>query len=212
MVALITDNFKELSQKQVDQFKALQPLYTEWNAKINLISRKDIEALYLKHILHSLAIAKFIQFESGTRVLDIGTGGGFPGIPLAIMFPEVKFTLVDSIAKKIKVAEDIAQQLKLTNTEFAIGRVEHIGESFDFITARAVAPVSELYQWTHQYLGSNHNNSKLNGYLLLKGGDLTSEIAEFKKAHKKWQVEEITLNQWFNNEFFDTKKLLYIYR
>lgn len=209
---IIEKYFPNLSAKQLAQFGALKALYEEWNAQINVISRKDIESLYEKHILHSLAIAKFISFESGSRVLDIGTGGGFPGIPLAIMFPESTFTMVDSIAKKIKVAEGISEAIKLENTDFAIGRVEQLNESFHFITARAVAPTEQLYKWTQQYVEAKEEfNSKINGYIFLKGGDLREEYKALKQINKKLVVEEIPLSSYFEEEFFITKKLVYIF-
>lgn len=187
-------------------------LYADWNTKINVVSRKDIESLYLKHVLHSLAIARFTIFEPNTKILDLGTGGGFPGIPLAIMFPQCKFTLIDSIAKKIKVAESIAQAAQIKNIDFAIGRAENLKEKFDFITARAVAPINELFKWSAGCLELNKQfNSKINGFLLLKGGDLTNEIKEFKSLHKKWHVQEISLTKYFDEEYFETKKLLYLY-
>lgn len=212
MVSIIQKYFPDLTTQQMQQFDALEALYKDWNAKINVISRKDIDALYTNHVLHSLAIAKFISFEPTTKVLDIGTGGGFPGIPLAIMFPQCQFTLVDSIAKKIKVAEGVAQGIGLTNVDFAIGRVEHINQKFDFITARAVAPLNELFKWTANSLENNKQfNAKINGYLLLKGGDLSEEINEFKLAHKKWRVRQLPLTDFFEEAFFETKKLLYVY-
>lgn len=212
MVSIIQKYFPDLTPHQLQQFEALEALYKDWNAKINVISRKDIDALYTNHVLHSLAIAKFIQFEPTTKVLDIGTGGGFPGIPLAILFPQCQFTLVDSIAKKIKVAEGVAQGIGLTNVDFAIGRVEHINQKFDFITARAVAPLNDLFKWTANSLENNKQfNTKINGYLLLKGGDLTEEINAFKLAHKKWRVKQMLLTDFFEEAFFETKKLLYVY-
>jgi len=212
MVEVIYKYFPDLTAAQKKQFELLYAVYAEWNIKINVISRKDFESLYLKHVLHSLAIAKFISFEPNTRVLDIGTGGGFPGIPLAIMFNNVQFTMVDSIAKKIKVAEEVALAIGLTNTDFAIGRVENINQKFDFITARAVAPINDLFKWTANYLEHNKQfNNKMNGYLLLKGGDLHKEINEFKTLHKKWHVQQVLLNKYFEEEYFETKKLLYIY-
>lgn len=212
MVSIIKKYFPDLTATQMQQFDALEPLYKDWNAKINVISRKDIDALYTNHVLHSLAIAKFISFKPTTKVLDIGTGGGFPGIPLAIMFPHCRFTLVDSIAKKIKVAEGVAKSIQLTNVDFAIGRVEHINQKFDFITARAVAPLNELFKWTANSLEHNKQfNDKINGYLLLKGGDLSEEINEFKLAHKKWRVRQLHLSDFFEEAFFETKKLLYVY-
>lgn len=209
---IITKYFPQLTETQNKQFAALKGLYEEWNAQINVISRKDIESLYEKHILHSLAIAKFIQFKPGTRVLDIGTGGGFPGIPLAIMFPETTFTMVDSIAKKIKVAEGISNAIGLENTDFAIGRVEQLKENFHFITARAVAPTEQLYKWTQQYVDAKEEfNSKINGYIFLKGGDLSEEFKALKQINKKLVIEEVSLTQYFEEEFFETKKLVYIF-
>ncbi len=209
---IITKYFPQLTGTQNKQFAALKGLYEEWNAQINVISRKDIESLYEKHILHSLAIAKFIQFKPGTRVLDIGTGGGFPGIPLAIMFPETTFTMVDSIAKKIKVAEGISNAIGLENTDFAIGRVEQLKENFHFITARAVAPTEQLYKWTQQYVDAKEEfNSKINGYIFLKGGDLREEFKALKQINKKLVIEEVSLTQYFEEEFFETKKLVYIF-
>ncbi|MDZ4667896.1 MAG: 16S rRNA (guanine(527)-N(7))-methyltransferase RsmG [bacterium] len=209
---ILTKYFPHLTAKQIEQFGALKGLYEEWNAQINVISRKDIDSLYEKHVLHSLAIAKFIAFKPQTRVLDIGTGGGFPGIPLAIMFPDASFTMVDSIAKKIKVAEGVSEAIGLLNTDFAIGRVEQLKEPFHFITARAVAPADQLYKWTQQYVDSKEEfNSKINGYIFLKGGDLKEEYKALKQINKKLVVEEIALSSYFEEEFFDTKKLVYIF-
>lgn len=203
--------FPNLTEQQQKQYAACFELYKEWNEKINVISRKDIDSLFEKHILHSLAIAKFIAFRPETQVLDIGTGGGFPGIPLSIFFPEVSFTLCDSIAKKITVAETISESLGLQNTDFVIGRVEQLKEQFDFIVSRAVAPCEQLYRWTQSYITEQNNNPKFNGYLLLKGGDLREEIKALKQVNKKLIIEEFPLNKWFEEEFFETKKLVYIY-
>lgn len=203
--------FPDLSEKQQLQFQTAFDLYKEWNEKINVVSRKDIDSLFEKHILHSLAIAKFIQFRPDTHVLDIGTGGGFPGIPLSIFFPETNFTLCDSIAKKITVAETISETIGLGNTDFVIGRVEQLKEQFDFIVSRAVAPCEQLYRWTQGYVKEDNNNPKFNGYLLLKGGDLKEEIKTLRQVNKKLIVEETDLSKWFDEPFFDTKKLLYIY-
>jgi 16S rRNA (guanine527-N7)-methyltransferase len=209
---IIKKYFPDLSPIQEKQFEALKELYADWNSKINVISRKDIDSLYEKHVLHSLAIAKFIQFKPGTQVLDIGTGGGFPGVPLAIFFPESTFTMVDSIAKKIKVAEGVAEAIGLTNTDFAIGRVEQLKESFHFITARAVAPADQLYRWTQHYLDAEEEfNSKINGYIFLKGGDLKEEYKALKQINKKLVVEEVNLSNYFEEEFFETKKLIYVF-
>lgn len=211
---LILKYFPNLTDTQRAHFAALYELYKEANEKVNVISRKDIDHLYEKHILHSLAIARFIDFTPGSRVLDLGTGGGFPGIPLAIMFPEVNFTLCDSISKKIVVAESISESLELRNTDFVVGRVEQLKEKFDFVVSRAVAQMEQLYRWTQMggYLYDEERNTKLNGYLLLKGGDLTEETKTLKKLNKKLLVDEYPLTDFFEEEFFDTKKLVYIYR
>ncbi len=203
--------FPLLSNEQIQQFELLQDLYAEWNEKINVISRKDTENLYERHVLHSLAIAKFINFKPGTRVLDIGTGGGFPGIPLAILFPEANFVLCDSIAKKIHVAENISEIIGLRNTDFVVGRVEQLKEKFDFIVSRAVAPMDQLYKWTNKLLRVHCINEKYNGYLLLKGGDLAAEAKSLHQLNKKLIIEENELKKWFIEDFFDTKKLIYIY-
>jgi 16S rRNA (guanine527-N7)-methyltransferase len=211
-IEIITKYFSQLTEKQIEQFTTLYTLYADWNSKINVVSRKDFESLYEKHVLHSLAIAKYIQFEKGTKVLDIGTGGGFPGIPLAILFPEVEFTLCDSIGKKIKVAEEVSKGLGLTNTDFVVGRVENLKEEFHFILSRAVAPMETLYRWTQYYIAEECFNSKLNGYLLLKGGDLKEEIKEIKRLNAKLNVQTSDLNTFFDEPFFETKQLVYIFK
>lgn len=209
---IITKYFPNLTEHQNQQFKLLYDLYADWNSKINVVSRKDIESLYEKHVLHSLAIAKYIQFEKGTKILDIGTGGGFPGIPLAILFPDTEFTLCDSVAKKIKVAEEISKGIGLTNTDFVVGRVENLKEEFHFILSRAVAPMETLYRWTQDYIAEDCFNSKLNGYLLLKGGDLKEEIKDLKRLNAKLHVQTADLNTFFEGEFFETKQLVYIFK
>lgn len=209
---IIPKYFPNLTEIQTNQFKQLYELYADWNSKINVVSRKDIESLYEKHVLHSLAIAKYIQFENGTKVLDIGTGGGFPGIPLAILFPNTEFTLCDSIAKKIKVAEEVSNAIGLKNTDFVVGRVENLKEEFHFIVSRAVAPMESLYRWTQDYIDDNCFNAKLNGYLLLKGGDLKEEIKDLKKLNGKLNVQTADLNNFFESEFFETKQLVYIFK
>jgi len=211
-IEIITKYFSQLTEKQIEQFTTLYTLYADWNSKINVVSRKDFESLYEKHVLHSLAIAKYIQFEKGTKILDIGTGGGFPGIPLAILFPEVEFTLCDSIGKKIKVAEEVSKGLGLTNTDFVVGRVENLKEEFHFILSRAVAPMETLYRWTQDYIAEECFNSKLNGYLLLKGGDLKEEIKEIKRLNAKLNVQTSDLNNFFDEPFFETKQLVYIFK
>jgi 16S rRNA (guanine527-N7)-methyltransferase len=208
---IILKYFPDLTTAQQEQFQKSFELYKEWNEKINVVSRKDIDSLFEKHILHSLAIAKFVAFRGDTHVLDIGTGGGFPGVPLSILFPETSFTLCDSIAKKITVAENVANGIGLLNTDFVIGRVEQLKEQFDFIVSRAVAPCEQLFRWTQHYIKEENSNAKFNGYLLLKGGDLKEEIRDLKRVNKKLIVEEIPLSTWFDEEFFETKKLVYIY-
>ncbi|MFA9213648.1 MAG: 16S rRNA (guanine(527)-N(7))-methyltransferase RsmG [Candidatus Methylacidiphilales bacterium] len=209
---IIPKYFPNLTEIQTNQFKQLYELYADWNSKINVVSRKDFESLYEKHVLHSLAIAKYIQFENGTKVLDIGTGGGFPGIPLAILFPNTEFTLCDSIAKKIKVAEEVSNAIGLKNTDFVVGRVENLKEQFHFIVSRAVAPMESLYRWTQDYIDENCFNARLNGYLLLKGGDLKEEIKDLKKLNGKLNVQTADLNNFFESEFFETKQLVYIFK
>jgi 16S rRNA (guanine527-N7)-methyltransferase len=208
---IILKYFPDITDTQKQQFEASFNLYKEWNEKINVVSRKDIDSLFEKHILHSLAIAKFVSFRPDTHVLDIGTGGGFPGVPLSILFPETNFTLCDSIAKKITVAENVSQGIGLLNTDFVVGRVEQLKENFDFIVTRAVAPAEQLYRWTQGYIKENNNNAKFNGYLLLKGGDLREELRALKQLNKKLIIEEYPLSTWFDEEFFETKKLVYIY-
>ncbi len=212
MIDIILKYFPEITELQKQQFAALYDLYKTANEKVNVISRKDIDQLYERHILHSLAIAKFVQFIPHTKVLDLGTGGGFPGIPLAIMFPEVNFTLCDSISKKIVVSESVSEALELPNTDFVVGRVENLKEQFEFVISRAVAPMDQLYRWTQSYIDETSRNSKINGYLLLKGGDLKEETKAIKRMNRKLFVDEYPLKDWFDEEFFETKKLIYIYR
>jgi len=208
---IILKYFPDLTEKQKLQFEMLFDLYKDWNEKINVLSRKDIDSLYEKHILPSLSIAKYIQFKNGTKILDIGTGGGFPGIPLAILFPNATFTLCDSIAKKINVAENISETIGLRNTDFVIGRVEKLREKFHFITSRAVAQTEQLYRWTQSYIDDDEFNPRSNGWLFLKGGDLKEELKALKQLNRKLIIEEIPLNKWFTEEFFAEKKLVHIY-
>ena len=212
MMDAILKYFPNLTAIQKEQFAKLDFLYHDWNAKINVISRKDIDALYTKHVLHSLGIAKIQSFEPGTFILDVGTGGGFPGIPLAILFPDTEFTLCDSVAKKIKVAEEISKGIGLNNTDFVVGRVENLKEEFHFILSRAVAPMESLYRWTQDYIAEDCFNSKLNGYLFLKGGDLKEEIKDLKRLNAKLHVQTADLNTFFEGEFFETKQLVYIFK
>jgi 16S rRNA (guanine527-N7)-methyltransferase len=194
-----------LSSKQEQQFLQLENLYKEWNAQINVISRKDIDELYVRHVLHSLAIAKVIAFLPESRVLDIGTGGGFPGIPLAILFPETKFVLCDSIAKKIKVVTEVYSSIGLSNVEAIWGRADQVPGRFDFIVSRAVAPMTELVGWTFRKLESTNRHSLKNGWVVLKGGDILEEISLTKR---KFKIHEIS--QWFDDPFFETKKVVYV--
>ena len=202
-VELILKYFPDLSPKQIEQFTKLESLYDEWNQKINVISRKDMDALYEKHILHSLGIAKVMPFEDGTKVLDIGTGGGFPGIPLAILFPEVQFTLVDSIGKKITVVNAVAEGLGLTNVKAYQARAETIKDKFHFVISRAVTQMPVFLTWLRGKFEKESFNAKHNGVLYLKGGDLAEELGGIK-------AEIFSLKQYFEGEFFDTKKVVYI--
>ncbi|MBR0296887.1 MAG: 16S rRNA (guanine(527)-N(7))-methyltransferase RsmG [Paludibacteraceae bacterium] len=199
------NQYFQLTSLQAEQFAQLEVLYPEWNSKINLISRKDIENLEEHHLLHSLAIAKFIQFQPGTTILDVGTGGGFPGIPLAILFPECRFTLIDSIGKKIRVAQDIAQRIGLTNVECIQERAEEEKRQFDFVVSRAVMPLPDLVKLVRKNVHHKHKNAMPNGLIVLKGGYLDGEIHPFRK------VAEVTkLSSFFKNDWFATKSLIYL--
>lgn len=202
-VALILKYFPEITDEQKQQFEKLEQLYTEWNEKINVISRKDMDGLYEKHILHSLGIAKVMPFADGTKVLDVGTGGGFPGIPLAILFPEVSFTLIDSIGKKIKVVEAVSEGLGLKNVTAVHGRVEKLKEKFHFVVSRAVTQMPEFLRWLKGKFEKEQFNEKHNGVLYLKGGDLAEELAGLR-------CEIFQLKNYFEEEFFDTKKVVYL--
>lgn len=207
-VEQIFEFFPKLSDQQQEKFAALKPLYEEWNAQINVISRKDMDHFYEKHVLHSLAIANYIQFKPGTQVLDIGTGGGFPGIPLAIRFPQVQFMLIDGTGKKIKVVKAVAESLNLTNVEAQHIRAEQLNQSFDFVVSRAVTDLESFMQWTHNKVHRKEINSKKNGVLYLKGGDLDEELLALKK---QFTVKITDLSAYFPSEFFETKKLVHLY-
>lgn len=204
MTNLIQKYFPEITEKQMNSFEKLPDLYSKWNEKINVISRKDIDSLLEKHVLHSLGIAKVMQFAPTTRVLDIGTGGGFPGIPLAILFPESQFTLADSIGKKIRVVNEIAQELQLDNVIGIHTRAEKIKEKFDFVVSRAVTQMPVFMSWVKGKFRSKNINSLQNGVLYLKGGDLTEELKNFPEATL------YELKDYFEEEFFKTKKVVYI--
>ena len=200
---IIQKYFPDLSEKQLQQFSDLQELYEHWNSQINVISRKNMETLYINHVLHSLAIAKVVQFAKGTTVLDIGTGGGFPGIPLAILFPDTQFLLVDSIGKKIKVVNEVSSAICLSNVRTMHERAERINETFDFVVSRAVTNMTDFKKWVKGKFNKNHYNSIDNGILYLKGGDLMEELRGI--SHTKYDISE-----FFSEEFFDTKKVIYI--
>lgn len=202
---IIQKYFPQITEKQLQQFELLFPLYNEWNEKINVVSRKDIENLMEHHVLHSLAIAKFINFNVGTEILDVGTGGGFPGIPLAILFPECQFTLIDSIGKKIKVVEEVSKALNLKNVFAIHGRAEQLTTDYEFIISRAVTRLSPFYEWVKYKINRNNYHNQKNGLICLKGGDLEEELAEFGKKTKV-----IELYTYFEEPFFETKKLVYV--
>jgi len=201
---LIKKYFNSLTEEQLQQFEQLEGLYTAWNAQINVISRKDIDELYLRHVLHSLGIAKIQSFKRASRVLDVGTGGGFPGIPLAILFPETKFHLVDSIGKKIKVVQEVVNTLGLKNVRSEHGRAENVKGEFDFIVSRAVTNMDDFVKWTRKKVAKKHNHELANGILYLKGGDLTDELVSFPKA------TIFDLPNYFTEDFFETKKVVHV--
>ncbi len=197
--------FPALSAEQQRQFAALQDLYAEWNAQINVISRKDMDAFYLHHVLHSLAIAKVMSFNAGAKVMDVGTGGGFPGIPLAILFPETHFTLVDSIGKKIKVVEEVSKALGLQNVKAIHGRAEEVKGQFDFVVSRAVTRMAPFYGWVKDKFLNNSRHSLPNGILYLKGGDLIDELDEAKRPYRIYPIP-----RFFDDTFFETKVVVYV--
>ncbi|PLX16995.1 MAG: 16S rRNA (guanine(527)-N(7))-methyltransferase RsmG [Marinilabiliales bacterium] len=202
---IVRKYFPDLTEKQINQFLLLKELYEVWNNKINVISRKDIDHLYERHVLHALAISKVIQFKKGTDILDVGTGGGFPGIPLAIVFPDCKFHLIDSIGKKIKVVEEIANSIRLNNTSSEQIRAEKVKNQYDFIISRAVTAFPSFYNWVRTKVKKESINDLQNGILYLKGGDLSDELVNFKSRIKFFEISE-----FFNEPFFETKKVIYL--
>ncbi len=201
---LIEAYFPDLTEAQISQFKRLEALYKDWNLKINVVSRKDIDELYLRHVLHSLGIAKVMRFNPNAHILDVGTGGGFPGIPLAILYPECQFHLVDSIAKKLKVVTEVVEGLRLTNVKITHSRVEDIDEQFDFIVSRAVAAMPTFVHWVKGKIAKTQNHDLKNGILYLKGGDLTEELKTYKTA------TIYNLKDYFKEDFFETKKVVHL--
>ena len=204
-VSLITKYFPNITDKQLHQFRQLHELYSFWNCQINVVSRQDVENLYEKHVLHSLGIAKVIKFKSGTEILDVGTGGGFPGIPLAILFPESKFHLVDSIGKKIKVVNEVSQAIGLKNLTSQHERAENVVNNYDFIVSRAVTRLKPFYGWIKDKVTKNQFNDLQNGILYLKGGDLSEELEEFGGKYEQYNLAE-----YFTENFFETKKVVYV--
>ena len=204
-VEIIQGYFPALTEKQVEQFSKLAELYSDWNSKINVISRKDMEQFYVHHVLHSLGISKVMQFQPGTKILDIGTGGGFPGIPLAILFPDCHFHLVDSIGKKITVVKDVAKQLKLTNVEAQQARAEELVRKYDFVVSRAVTRMANFYPWVKNKIRKEDINEYPNGILYLKGGDVDEEMEELGKSYVVYHLED-----YFKEDFFETKKVVYM--
>lgn len=205
MMEILTRYFPDLTGQQTEQFARLSSLYEEWNSKINVISRKDIEQLYERHVLHSLAIARVIRFKPGTTVLDVGTGGGFPGIPLAIFFPEVSFTLIDSIGKKIRVVNEVASALNLQNVSAQHIRVEEVKQKFDFVVSRAVTSFPKFVAMVRTKISDQSTNELGNGILYLKGGDFEDEVAPFGS-----KVKVYNLPDFFQEDFFETKKLIHL--
>lgn len=202
---LILKYFPKITEEQKLQFAALYDLYIDWNAKINVISRKDITNLYEHHVLHSLGIAKVINFRPGTTVMDLGTGGGFPGIPLAILFPETHFHLVDSIGKKVRVANEVATSIGLKNVTFCHERAEEEKQKFDFVVSRAVMPLTDLLKIVRKNIASKQQNALPNGLICLKGGELSNETMPVKNMVEMWDLKD-----YFEEEFFETKKVVYV--
>ncbi|GAA3623720.1 16S rRNA (guanine(527)-N(7))-methyltransferase RsmG [Flavivirga jejuensis] len=201
---LVLKYFPELTEDQILKFEKLEMLYQDWNLKINVVSRKDIDELYLRHVLHSLAIAKVLKFKEGSKILDVGTGGGFPGVPLAILFPECSFHLVDSIAKKLKVVEEVVTGLGLTNIRTTHSRVEEIKETYDFIVSRAVAAMPTFVHWVKGKIAKEQKHDLKNGILYLKGGDLSEELQDYKTT------AIYNLSDFYSEDFFETKKVVHL--
>lgn len=201
---IILKYFPELSPEQIEKFEKLAEVYKDWNTKINVVSRKDVDEIYLRHVLHSLAIGKFLQFKSGSQIIDVGTGGGFPGIPLAILFPDVQFTLVDSIAKKIKVVNEVVAALQLNNVTSINDRVEKTFGQYDFIISRAVAAMPTFVHWTKGKIAKVSQHDIKNGIIYLKGGDLTEELEPYQN------IQITPLTDYFEEDFFETKKIVYL--
>ncbi len=201
---LLLKYFPNLTDVQIEQFMKLQELYQDWNLKINVVSRKDIDELYLRHVLHSLGIAKVMEFKPNTKVMDVGTGGGFPGIPLAILFPETQFHLVDSIGKKIKVVNEVAAGLGLENVKTTHGRVEEVKDTYDFIVSRAVAQMETFVRWTKGKISKKQQHDLKNGILYLKGGDLSEELKKYTSA------TIYNLPNYFEEDFYETKKVVHL--
>jgi 16S rRNA (guanine527-N7)-methyltransferase len=201
---IIHHYFQDLSEEQHMQFQQLEQLYAAWNQKINVVSRKDIDELYLRHVLHSLGIAKIIHFKAGASILDVGTGGGFPGIPLAILFPQTNFTLVDAIGKKVKVVQEVVDGLGLSNVKALHTRVEDLDEEYDFIVSRAVAAMPTFVRWVKGRIRKKSMHELKNGILYLKGGDLSEELKDYKK------IRIFNLSDFFTEDFFETKKVVYL--
>ena len=204
-MTIIQKYFTNLTERQVEQFAQLDALYNDWNTKINVISRKDIQNLYEHHVLHSLGIAKVVNFKEGTTVMDLGTGGGFPGIPLAILFPNAQFHLVDSVGKKVKVATEVATAIGLKNVKFSHARAEEIKEQYDFVVTRAVMPMVDLLKVARKNIRKEQHNAVPNGIIALKGGELAGEIASMKNISTVWE-----LSDFFQEEYFKTKKVVHV--
>lgn len=202
---IIKKYFPNITESQAEQFAQLDALYNDWNAKINVISRKDIQNLYEHHVLHSLGIAKVTRFQPGTTIMDLGTGGGFPGIPLAILFPDVQFHLVDSIGKKVRVANEVATAIGLKNVKFSHARAEEIKEQYDFVVTRAVMPMIDLVKVARKNIKKEQKNAIPNGIIALKGGELVGEIASMRNIATVWELSE-----FFDEEYFQTKKVVHV--